>query len=265
MLASVVALRPAQTAPKTPRQYDYVLDQKLLHLFHHRLVVPPTITRTQLSRQVCRDIRYTHLRNIKYHLQTNNAFCKCPASQLEHPDDVQLELRRPRLVRKLNVTETWRRATARQLTNAQPPDRPTAAVDGLSRMRLVHHQWRDLAQFPAFTQRLPDTVRTSCGRDVRLTVRLRCFPVGTVRWYKDNQPLSARQPDRVTVQQWGADLYALCIRQATVHDAGVYSCTVQNCAGEARTSAYVHVEPYRGPYLSVRTRECGWIAGGLWF
>lgn len=173
-------------------------------------------------------------------------------------------MRRPLLVRRLNAAETVRRNTAKQLTNRQPPSFETAATstaDCWPRLRLVHHQWRDLATFPCFTQRLHD-VRTSCGRDVRLAVRLRAFPECTVRWYKDDRPLQRHRPENVSVRQLGEDLFELRIRQAVVEDAGVYACTAHNCAGEARTSAYVHVEPYKGPYLPLQ--RCGWLAGGFW-
>lgn len=166
---------------------------------------------------------------------------------------MQLYLRRPLLVRRLNVTETIRRAIATKLTTQQPPAEP-AAFNGWPRLRLVHHQWRDLAEFPCVTERLHD-VHTSSGRDVTLTVRLRGFPDCEVLWYKDGRPLARHRPQNVAVRQYSKTLFVLHIRQAQPTDAGVYSCTAHNCAGAVRTSGYVHVEPYRGPYLPVRLNK----------
>lgn len=174
-------------------------------------------------------------------------------SHLSQPDDVQLHLRRPLLVRRLNVTETVRRATATTLAVRQPPA-AAADSDCWPRMRLVHHQWRDLAEFPCFTERLHD-VRTSSGRDVTLPVRLRAFPDCEVRWYKDGRPLARHRPAHVSVLQYSRTLFVLHIRQAQPADAGVYSCSAHNCAGAVRTSGYVHVEPYSGPYLPVRLNK----------
>lgn len=54
-VASLVCLRPPQTAPKSVREYDYVLDRKLLHVMQSRLV-PHTLGVRALGRQVNRDI-----------------------------------------------------------------------------------------------------------------------------------------------------------------------------------------------------------------
>lgn len=121
--------------------------------------------------------------------------------------------------------------------------------------RLIDHTFVDLSEFPCFRQRLAD-VRVNVGRHISLEVRVAGFPDCELTWYKDDAPLGRYRPANLELRQYSRELYVLYIHAATVADSGIYTCMAYNTAGAVRTSAYVHVEPYRGPVLDVKLTKC---------
>lgn len=213
MLSTVVRLRPLKTAPKSKREYDYVLDQNITGAFPQRLQ-PCTLNRNHQIQMVHsrRDIRHTEK-------HSNADFLRIQAPIL---------VARPPSANALELSSTAR-----------------------SRFRLVHNCYEDLSERPSITQRLRD-VYTIVGRNVTLEVRATGFPDCDVLWYKDEQPLTRHRPINYELRQYSKGVFVLHIRGASTTDAGIYSCRLYNCAGEVRTSAYVNVEPYRGEQLPVR-------------
>lgn len=139
------------------------------------------------------------------------------------------------------------------------PDKPTiypskvplSDLETRLPIRLVRYSYQDFAEHPRILQRLHD-VRTSSGRNVTLTVRIRGWPECEVNWFKDGVPLARHRPENVVVRRYGAELFELHINGSIAADAGYYSCTAHNCAGAVQTTGHVHVEVYSGPYLPVR-------------
>lgn len=114
---------------------------------------------------------------------------------------------------------------------------------------------QDLVTVPRFRLRLYG-MRIRCGHDACLTVNVTAQPDCVVRWYKNDRQLTHQRRGAVHVYSCGSGVWELRILSAIPADAGVYACIATNCAGEARTTAVVTVEP-----ADAERRRCD---GPLW-
>ena len=96
---------------------------------------------------------------------------------------------------------------------------------------------------PAFVKNLKDVyiVEGSCTRfDVKVTG----MPEPDVAWYKDGQPV---KQDKYVEIVHDEDTSALILMYGKVEDAGDYICKASNKAGEAESSAHLHISPLQVP------------------
>lgn len=96
---------------------------------------------------------------------------------------------------------------------------------------------------PAFVKQLKDVyiVEGSCTRfDVKVTG----MPEPEVTWYKDGQPLKQDKHIEVIHDE---DTSALIVMYGKPEDAGDYTCKAVNDAGDAESSAHLHISPLQLP------------------
>lgn len=96
---------------------------------------------------------------------------------------------------------------------------------------------------PAFVKNLKDVyiVEGSCTRfDVKVTG----MPEPDVTWYKDGRPVKA---DKHLELVHDEDTSALILMYGKLEDAGDYICKASNEAGDAQSSARLHISPLQIP------------------
>lgn len=96
---------------------------------------------------------------------------------------------------------------------------------------------------PAFVKQLKDVfiVEGSCTRfDVKVTG----MPEPEVSWYKDGQPVKKDEHIEIIHDE---DTSALILMYSKADDAGDYTCKAVNEAGDAESSAHLHISPLQIP------------------
>ena len=96
---------------------------------------------------------------------------------------------------------------------------------------------------PAFVKQLKDVyiVEGSCTRfDVKVTG----MPEPEVTWYKDGQPVKEDKHLEIVHDE---DTSALIVMYSKPEDAGDYTCKAVNEAGDAESSAHLHISPLQTP------------------
>ncbi len=92
---------------------------------------------------------------------------------------------------------------------------------------------------PVFTKRLEET-SVFAHRHGRFEATVIGVPEPTIKWFKDWQPI--HESNRIKILWESPDRATLFINGAITRDAGLYSCTASNIAGNASTSAMLHIE-----------------------
>lgn len=87
-----------------------------------------------------------------------------------------------------------------------------------------------VAGAPVFLRPLKDAA-VFVGRDVRLRVAVSGTPPPSLSWFRDGHPLSTPAPEPS----------CLWLRDCSVSDAGVYSCSAHNERGQASCQAVLTV------------------------
>lgn len=111
---------------------------------------------------------------------------------------------------------------------------------------------------PTFVKNIKDVyiVEGSCTRfDVKVTG----MPEPDVSWYKDGQPI--KQDKRVEIVH-DDDTSALILMYGTLEDAGDYTCKASNEAGDAKSSAHLHISPLQVPAKFTSQLESAEVSEG---
>lgn len=107
---------------------------------------------------------------------------------------------------------------------------------------------------PRFEEKL-QSVDVTEGKDAVMKVKVKGTPAPTLEWFKDGKELVTSE--RVTIKSNLSDgIYSLIIQDCDTKDAGRYSCSAENDAGETKCSARLDVKPSStGPVFDGGDRE----------
>lgn len=101
---------------------------------------------------------------------------------------------------------------------------------------------------PDFYTGLSDQYSFGEGQDIRLYAHIEAYPSVGVSWYKNGVKL--RPSRRIMISLDHDGFVELVISEATVQDAGLYSCVATNAVGQAETSGVIIVESSDGAFES---------------
>ncbi|XP_063285379.1 striated muscle preferentially expressed protein kinase isoform X2 [Pelobates fuscus] len=135
---------------------------------------------------------------------------------------------------RMNLAKSGESAPEQSVSSSRSFGRPLTSPPspGLSprHVKVTPETGQPQPSQPQFIRKLKNAaVGTGC--DIRLKVAVSGYPLPSLNWYKNQEPLN---PD-------GDEYGTLCIRDTKMEDAGVYTCVAHNTSGESTTSAVLAI------------------------